>query len=185
MFELEIVVCWCVYSPRSRVFLSPPSLCCPEEANRLIAPHTISMRWCVCKQWGPPSSLSIEDGPPLPQPGKGEVAIAVSACAVNFPDLLVVQVCAREETALNMLLTKNTAGEVGRILCISGFLGSGKDLREAIHSGVRCTVHFAWRFPLDLGSVRFSVVGCPSVFCLRGRVPLNALSDWNHTVCES
>ncbi|CAM9456487.1 unnamed protein product [Ectocarpus sp. 13 AM-2016] len=49
------------------------------------------MRWCVCKQWGPPSSLSIEDGPPLPRPGKGEVAIAVSACAVNFPDLLVVQ----------------------------------------------------------------------------------------------
>eukprot|EP00752_Nemacystus_decipiens_P008741 g7802.t1 len=49
------------------------------------------MRWCVCKQWGPPSSLVIEEGPPLPQPGAGEVAIAVSACAVNFPDLLVVQ----------------------------------------------------------------------------------------------
>lgn len=50
------------------------------------------MHWCVCKEWGPPSSLAIEEGPPLPQPGAGEVAIAVSACAVNFPDLLVVQV---------------------------------------------------------------------------------------------
>ncbi|CAM9242046.1 unnamed protein product [Pylaiella littoralis] len=49
------------------------------------------MRWCVCKQWGPPSSLSIEEGPPLPRPGAGEVAIAVAACAVNFPDLLIVQ----------------------------------------------------------------------------------------------
>lgn len=28
----------------------------------------------------------------MPQPGAGEVAIAVSACAVNFPDSLVVQV---------------------------------------------------------------------------------------------
>eukprot|EP00903_Cladosiphon_okamuranus_P006865 g6686.t1 len=49
------------------------------------------MHWCVCKQWGPPSSLVIEEGPPLPHPGTDEVAIAVSACAVNFPDLLVVQ----------------------------------------------------------------------------------------------
>ena len=52
----------------------------------------LKMRWCVCKKWGPPSSLVTEDGPPLPQPDAGEVAIAVSACAVNFPDLLVVQV---------------------------------------------------------------------------------------------
>lgn len=60
-----------------------------------------TMRWCVCKEWGPPSSLVTEEGPPLPQPGAGEVAIAVSACAVNFPDLLVVQVgvCTRTWSA--------------------------------------------------------------------------------------
>lgn len=50
------------------------------------------MRWCVCKQWGPPSTLSVEEGPTLPPPRKGQVTVAVSACAVNFPDLLVVQV---------------------------------------------------------------------------------------------
>lgn len=50
------------------------------------------MRSIVCNKWGPPSSLSFEEGPPPRQPGKGEVAIAVSACSVNFPDLLVIQV---------------------------------------------------------------------------------------------
>ena len=50
------------------------------------------MRSFVCTRWGPPSALSLQetDVPP-PPPGKGEVAIAVHACAVNFPDVLIVQ----------------------------------------------------------------------------------------------
>ena len=50
------------------------------------------MRSIVCNQWGPPSSLSFEEGSAPRPPGKGEVAIAVSACSVNFPDLLLIQV---------------------------------------------------------------------------------------------
>ncbi|CAM9683719.1 unnamed protein product [Sphacelaria rigidula] len=49
------------------------------------------VRACLCKKWGPPSSLEIVDGLPLPSPRKGEVRIRVSACGVNYPDLLIVQ----------------------------------------------------------------------------------------------
>lgn len=50
------------------------------------------MRACLCKRWGPPSSLEIEEGLAVPTPGTGEVLIAVSACGVNYPDLLIIQV---------------------------------------------------------------------------------------------
>lgn len=50
------------------------------------------VRACLCKKWGPPSSLEIVDDLPLPSPRKGEVRIRVSACGVNYPDLLIVQV---------------------------------------------------------------------------------------------
>ncbi|CAM9655451.1 unnamed protein product, partial [Choristocarpus tenellus] len=49
------------------------------------------MRSCLCRDWGLPSSLIIEDGLSIPTPGRGQVAIAVFACGINFPDLLMVQ----------------------------------------------------------------------------------------------
>lgn len=50
------------------------------------------VRACLCKRWGPPSSLEIVEGLPLPNPKQDEVRIAVSGCGVNYPDLLIVQV---------------------------------------------------------------------------------------------
>jgi NADPH2:quinone reductase len=44
----------------------------------------------VCKAFGPPESLVIEDIEPL-KPGKGQVVVSVMACGVNFPDTLVIQ----------------------------------------------------------------------------------------------
>jgi NADPH2:quinone reductase len=44
----------------------------------------------VCKQWGPPEKLAVEDLPPL-EPGSGQVVIDVRAASVNFPDLLIIQ----------------------------------------------------------------------------------------------
>lgn len=48
------------------------------------------MKALLCKQFGPPESLVLEDIP-MPQPGKGEVLIEVKACGVNFPDTLIIQ----------------------------------------------------------------------------------------------
>jgi NADPH2:quinone reductase len=44
----------------------------------------------LCKQFGPPESLVLEDVP-SPQPGPGEVVVGVKAASVNFPDVLIIQ----------------------------------------------------------------------------------------------
>jgi NADPH2:quinone reductase len=48
------------------------------------------MKAIVCKAWGPPDSLELQDLPDL-EPGPGEVAVDVRAAGVNFPDVLTVQ----------------------------------------------------------------------------------------------
>src|SRR5947209_10019790 len=48
------------------------------------------MKAVLCKGYGPPESLVIEDIP-SPRPGKGQVVITVKACGVNFPDTLIIQ----------------------------------------------------------------------------------------------
>ncbi|HET7198922.1 MAG TPA: NADPH:quinone oxidoreductase family protein [Burkholderiales bacterium] len=48
------------------------------------------MKAVVCKQFGPPESLVIEELA-SPRPGPGEVVISVRAASVNFPDVLIIQ----------------------------------------------------------------------------------------------
>lgn len=48
------------------------------------------MKAIICKEYGPPSKLVLEDVP-SPQPGKKEVLVQIKACSVNFPDTLIIQ----------------------------------------------------------------------------------------------
>jgi NADPH2:quinone reductase len=48
------------------------------------------MKAVVCKQFGPPESLVVEDLP-SPRPGPGEVVVSMKAASVNFPDVLIIQ----------------------------------------------------------------------------------------------
>lgn len=48
------------------------------------------MKAVLCKAYGPPDSLVLEDIAP-PKPKKGQVVISVKACALNFPDTLIIQ----------------------------------------------------------------------------------------------
>jgi NADPH2:quinone reductase len=48
------------------------------------------MRAVLCKAFGPPESLVVEDVP-SPTPGPGEVVMSVKAASVNFPDVLIIQ----------------------------------------------------------------------------------------------
>src|SRR5438876_4129752 len=48
------------------------------------------MRALLCKAYGPPESLVVEDVPP-PAAGPGEVVVSVRAASVNFPDVLIIQ----------------------------------------------------------------------------------------------
>src|SRR6266540_6824605 len=44
----------------------------------------------MCKDYGPPESLVMEDVDD-PRAGDRQVVVDVKACAVNFPDVLVIQ----------------------------------------------------------------------------------------------
>jgi NADPH2:quinone reductase len=48
------------------------------------------MKALLCKQFGPPESLVLEEVP-SPKPGAGEVVISIKAASVNFPDVLIIQ----------------------------------------------------------------------------------------------
>ena len=48
------------------------------------------MKAVVCREYGPPESLVLEEIP-SPEPGPGEVVIAVKAASVNFPDVLIIE----------------------------------------------------------------------------------------------
>jgi NADPH:quinone reductase len=48
------------------------------------------VRAVLCKAFGPPESLVVEDIP-SPVPGPGEVVVSVKAASVNFPDVLIIE----------------------------------------------------------------------------------------------
>ena len=48
------------------------------------------MKAVVCKAWGPPESLVIEERPAL-EPGPGQVVVRVKAASVKFSDTLLIQ----------------------------------------------------------------------------------------------
>jgi NADPH2:quinone reductase len=48
------------------------------------------MKAVLCKQFGPPESLVVEDLP-SPKAGAGEVVVSVKAASLNFPDVLIIQ----------------------------------------------------------------------------------------------
>src|SRR5258708_32871348 len=47
------------------------------------------MRAAVCREYGPPDVVQVEDVP-VPALGPDQVRVAITAGAVNFPDVLVV-----------------------------------------------------------------------------------------------
>jgi len=48
------------------------------------------MKALLSRSPGPPETLRVENVPD-PKPGRGEVLLAVKACSVNYPDVLIIQ----------------------------------------------------------------------------------------------
>ena len=48
------------------------------------------MRAVLCKAYGPPESLVVEEIDE-PTAGPGQIVVDVKACAINFPDVLMIQ----------------------------------------------------------------------------------------------
>src|SRR5262249_1675596 len=66
--------------PRARVSGAPERM----------AGYGAAMRAVMCRQYGPPESLTVEDVEE-PTAKEGQVVVDVKACAVNFPDVLIIQ----------------------------------------------------------------------------------------------
>ncbi|HWE29480.1 MAG TPA: NADPH:quinone oxidoreductase family protein, partial [Polyangia bacterium] len=47
------------------------------------------MKAVVCKAFGPPESLVVEEVP-SPRASAGQALVDVKACGVNFPDTLII-----------------------------------------------------------------------------------------------
>lgn len=72
------------------------------------------MKAVLCRQYGPPASLVIEDIA-SPQPGPGEVVIAMRAAGVNFPDVLIIQNKYQFKPPLPFSPGSEVAGIVSRV----------------------------------------------------------------------
>lgn len=48
------------------------------------------MKALLCKEYGPPEALVLEEVA-SPKPGKGQLLIQIKACGMNFPDTLIIQ----------------------------------------------------------------------------------------------
>ena len=70
------------------------------------------MRAVVCRAWGPPEALAVED---VPAPGDGEVLVRVRACGVNFADALIVQGKYQEKPPLPFTPGLEVAGEIATV----------------------------------------------------------------------
>ncbi|MCW2946668.1 MAG: qorA 1 [Actinoallomurus sp.] len=69
------------------------------------------MRALVCRRYGPPEELAVEEMP-TPVPGVGEVLVDVRAAAVNFPDVLLVAGAYQVPVPLPFVPGSELAGEV-------------------------------------------------------------------------
>ena len=72
------------------------------------------MKAVVCKAWGPPESLVVEDVP-TPQPQAGEVLVKVNAASVNYPDVLMIQKKYQIQPALPFIPGSEVAGTVSAL----------------------------------------------------------------------
>ena len=70
------------------------------------------MRAVLCKEFGDHRNLVVEEVAPPPDPGPGQVKIAVKAAGLNFADLLMVGGSYQEKPALPFSPGLEAAGTV-------------------------------------------------------------------------
>jgi NADPH2:quinone reductase len=118
------------------------------------------MKAVLCKQYGPPDSLVLEDVP-SPKPDAGQVLISVKAAGVNFPDVLIIQ----NKYQFRPPLPFSPGGEVAGLVKelgagvtnvkvgdrVIGSTGWGGFAEEAVAPAARCIP-----FPSNIGFVEAS-----------------------------
>lgn len=106
------------------------------------------MKAVLCKEYGPPDSLVLEDVA-SPEPGEGQVRIAVKSAAVNFPDVLIIENKYQFKPPLPFSPGGEVAGVVDKVGPgvttlkegdrVIGSCGWGGFAEEIVVDAVRCT----------------------------------------------
>src|SRR5258708_18941189 len=139
------------------------------------------MKALLCTHYGPPEEMALKDLPP-PAPGKNQVLVAVKACGVNFPDVLMIQ----DKYQFRPTLPFPPGGEVAGIVkalgegvtglnegdrvCVS--VGNGGFAQEVLADARRCI-----RIPANVDfavASSFIVTYGTSFHALRDRAKLKA-----------
>lgn len=92
------------------------------------------MRAIVCRAWGGPGQLILEDLPE-PVPGAGEVKIDVHACSVNFADLLMIGGTYQTRPPLPFVPGLEAAGTIASAPEGSGFQPGDRVVAILWHGG--------------------------------------------------
>jgi NADPH2:quinone reductase len=111
------------------------------------------MQAIVCKQWGGPETLVLEDVP-VPEPAPGQVRVRVAASGVNFPDVLIIQKKYQVQPPLPFSPGAEIAGTVTAVG--AGVTGVMEGMKVAALCGVggfaeECLVDAAACMPLPPG----------------------------------
>src|ERR1700750_773047 len=89
------------------------------------------MRAVLCKAYGPPESLVVEEiDDPVAEPG--QIVIDVKACAINFPDVLMIQDLYQFKPPLPF----SPGGEIAGVVSAIGEGVDGFTIGQEVFSGV-------------------------------------------------
>ena len=139
------------------------------------------MKAVLCRQYGGPESLTVEDVP-APQPKAGELVVAVHAAAVNFPDTLIIADRYQLKPALPFSPGGEVAGTVkalgvgangfapgDRVIAVCGWGGFAEEVAVA-HTRV---VHLPGGVPMEAAAALVLTYGTTH-YALRERARLRA-----------
>ncbi len=139
------------------------------------------MKAVLCKAWGPPESLVVEDVPSR-SPGAGEVLIRVRAAGVNFPDVLIVQKKYQIQPPLPFTPGAEVAGDViavgegvkhvkvgDRVVSFCGVGG----FAEEVVAPAAVTMPLSPGMPYEMAAA-FTLTYCTSWHAVKDRAQLKA-----------
>ncbi len=93
------------------------------------------MRALLCKSYGPPESLVVEEVP-APEPGPGQVRLRVEAAGVNFPDALIIENKYQFKPDLPFSPGGEVAGTVDAVgQGVEGFAVGDRVVASTLHGG--------------------------------------------------
>ena len=133
------------------------------------------MKALLCKSYGPPGSLVVEDAPRVRSPRPGEVKIAVHAAGLNFADTLMIEGKYQEKPPLPFSPGMECAGvvaEVGegvhgvspgdRVMAVTGHGAMAEEVIAPAASVFRIPESLTFEqgagFPVIYGTVYYALV---------------------------